>query len=80
MGDRNRAGIGLSYRPARLHTQPGGVGSGSLESIFGLLDSLKIRAQFLPIQHIEQSKCIKLIIDTNKQLKLYNASHFLEGP
>ncbi len=41
MGVRNRVGIGLSYRHARL--QPGGIGS--LESIFGLLISLKIRAQ-----------------------------------
>jgi hypothetical protein len=49
MGDRNRVGIGFR----------------SLESILGLLESLKIRAQFLPIQHIEQSKCIKLTFDTN---------------
>jgi hypothetical protein len=39
MGARNRLGIGLWYRPARLHsTQPGG--NGSLESIHGLLKSL----------------------------------------
>jgi hypothetical protein len=43
MGARNRVGIGLSYRPARLHIKPGGIGS--LESILGLLKSLKIRAQ-----------------------------------
>ncbi len=43
MGARNRVGIGLSYRPARLHTaQPGGIGS--LESILGFLKSIKIRA------------------------------------
>jgi hypothetical protein len=41
MGTRNRVGIGLSYRPARLHS-PGRIGS--LESILGLLKSLKIRA------------------------------------
>jgi hypothetical protein len=55
MGDRNRVGIGFR----------------SLESILGLLESLEIRAQFLPIQHIEQSKCIKLTIYTNMQPKLY---------
>jgi hypothetical protein len=27
MEARNRIGIELSYRPARLHTQPGGIGS-----------------------------------------------------
>jgi hypothetical protein len=36
MGARNRVGIGLSYRPARLHRLS--------ESIPGLLKSLKIRA------------------------------------
>jgi len=36
-GAGNRVGIGLSYRPARLRI-------GSLESILGLLKSLKIRA------------------------------------
>jgi hypothetical protein len=41
MGARNRVGIGLSYW-ARQATQPGGIGS--LESIHGLLKSLKIRA------------------------------------
>jgi hypothetical protein len=40
-GYRNRVGIGLPYRPARLHR----VGViDSLESILGLLESLKIRA------------------------------------
>jgi hypothetical protein len=44
MGAKNRVGIGLSFRPARLHgTQPGGIGSS--ESIPGLPKSLKIRAQ-----------------------------------
>jgi hypothetical protein len=46
MGARKRVGRGLSYRPARLHTQPGGIGS--LESILGFLKSLKIRAQAAP--------------------------------
>ncbi len=36
MGARNRVGIGFSYRPDRLHTQPGGI--------LGLHISLKIRA------------------------------------
>jgi hypothetical protein len=40
-GCRNRIGIGLWYRTT---TQPGGIVS--LESILGLLKSLKIRAQF----------------------------------
>jgi hypothetical protein len=40
MGARNRVGIGLSYRTARLHS-----GIGSLESILGLLKSLKIQTQ-----------------------------------
>ncbi len=43
MGATNRVGIGLSYRPARLHTRPGGIGS--MESIFWLLKSSKIRAR-----------------------------------
>jgi len=41
MGARNRVGIGF-FVPARQATQPGGIGS--LESILGLLKSLKIRA------------------------------------
>jgi hypothetical protein len=41
MGTGKRVGIGLSY-PAHQATQPGGIGS--LESILGLLKSLKIRA------------------------------------
>jgi hypothetical protein len=46
MGARNQVGIGLSYRlPARQATQTGGIGS--LESILGLLKSLKIRAQYI---------------------------------
>jgi hypothetical protein len=44
MGARNRVGMGLSYRPARLHSL-GGIGS--LKSILGLLKSLKIRAYSL---------------------------------
>ncbi len=43
MGARNRIGKGFSYRPARL-PQPGGIGS--LESILGLFEGLKIRALF----------------------------------
>jgi hypothetical protein len=41
MGARNRVGIGLPYRPPA--TQAGEIDS--LESILGLLKSLKIRAQ-----------------------------------
>ncbi len=40
MGARNRVGMGLSYRPARLHSREELV---PLESILGLLKSLKIR-------------------------------------
>ncbi len=44
IGARNRVGLGLSYRYARLHTtQPCGIGS--LQSILGLLKSLKIRTK-----------------------------------
>jgi hypothetical protein len=43
MGARNRGGTGLSYRPARIHTQP--AGTGSLKSILWLLKSVTIRAQ-----------------------------------
>jgi hypothetical protein len=39
MGSRNRAGIRLPYRPARLHRLAKTI---SLESIPGLLKSLKI--------------------------------------
>ncbi len=42
IGARNRVGIGLSYRPARLHA--GGIDS--LEYIPGLLKSLKIWALY----------------------------------
>jgi hypothetical protein len=40
MKTRNRVGIGLSYRPARLHR----LAVDSFESNPGLLESLKIRA------------------------------------
>ncbi len=42
MRTRNRVGMGLSYRPARLHS----LANGSLESILGLFKSLNIRAQY----------------------------------
>ncbi len=42
MGARSRVGIELPYRPARLHRQAELI---SLESIPGLLKSLKIRTQ-----------------------------------
>jgi hypothetical protein len=41
MWARNREGIGFSYRPVRLHTA---CGIGFLESILGLLKSLKLLA------------------------------------
>jgi hypothetical protein len=41
MGARKRVGIGLSYRPARLHRLAELI---PCESILGLLKSLKIRA------------------------------------
>ncbi len=40
MGARNRVGIGLSYRPTRLHKLA--------ESIPGFYKRLKIRAQYIP--------------------------------
>ncbi len=46
---RNQVGIGLSYRPARLDMF-GGIDS--LESILGLLKSLKIRAQNTSWWHV----------------------------
>jgi hypothetical protein len=33
---------------------------------------------YCPVQHIEQSKCIKITIDTNIQLTQYKALHFSE--
>jgi hypothetical protein len=42
MGARSRVGLELPYRPARKHRQAELI---SLESIPGLLKSLKIRAQ-----------------------------------
>jgi hypothetical protein len=42
MRARNRVGRELLYRPARLYTQPCRIGS--LESVLGLLKSLKIWA------------------------------------
>jgi hypothetical protein len=44
MGARNRVGIGLSYRPARLHSPRG---MGSLELILGLPKSLKFGLCYL---------------------------------
>ncbi len=43
MGTRNRLGIGVSYRPARLRRLSELIHS--VESISGFLKSLKIRAQ-----------------------------------
>jgi hypothetical protein len=52
MGARNREGIGLSYRPARQHSLAELVPSTSLESILGLLKSLKIRALCTCCNHV----------------------------
>jgi hypothetical protein len=38
------------------------------------------RTSSCPVQNIEQSKRLKLTIDTNLQLMLYKALHFSEGP
>jgi hypothetical protein len=56
MGARNRIGIGLSYRPARL--QAGGIDS--LESIPGLLKSLKIRAQHQHAPYLQQTPALQV--------------------
>jgi hypothetical protein len=51
MGAKNRVGIGLSYRPARLHT----VVPRRAESIPGILKSLKILAlDFLKVKKTSQ--------------------------
>jgi hypothetical protein len=61
MGARNEVGIGLSYRPA---TQSGEIGS--LESILGLLKSLKIRAlagrydNLNPTRFLAPIDCLKI--------------------
>ncbi len=88
MGARHRVGIGLLYRPARLHslaefipwnrfrgpihvqkyqlsTQHGGIGS--LESILGLLKSLKIRALFAVVSFGK----IQFLLSEKPLLSLY---------
>jgi hypothetical protein len=77
MRARNRVGIGLSYRPARLHTQPEEIGS--LESIPGLLKSFKIRALAgrydnpFPTRFLAPIDCLKIpALITNV---MYTASH-----
>ncbi len=45
-----------------------------------LHQNLRKRTSSSPVQHIEQSKCIILTVDTNIQLTLYKALHFPEGP
>jgi hypothetical protein len=59
MGARNRGGIGLSFRPARL--QAGGIGS--LESIPGLHKSLKIRALYAA--HLANPACTAAVFCRN---------------
>ncbi len=61
IGARNRVGIGLSYRPARLVHRANGVDS--LESILWLLKSLKIRANQIVTGLFENRKI--LLHDTN---------------
>jgi hypothetical protein len=66
MGARNRVGIALSRNsvviPARQATQPGGISS--LQSIFRLLKSLKIRDQEnrAGIQLVEESGDLNKIV------------------
>jgi hypothetical protein len=55
MGVRNRVGIGLSYRPARLHRL---AESTPWELIPGLLKSLKIRALFSRNNELELTKTV----------------------
>ncbi len=50
MGARNRVGIGLSYRPARLHRLA--------ESIHGLIKRLQIRALVVSERHTKHWKCV----------------------
>ncbi len=60
MGARNRVGICRDVVHTSQATQPGGIGS--LESILGLLQSLKIRAQAsLQIRESESMKFLYLL-------------------
>ncbi len=42
--------------------------------------ALRKKTTSCPVQHIAQSKCIKLTIDTNIQVTLYKPLHFSEEP
>ncbi len=42
--------------------------------------TLRQKSSFCPVQKIEQSKCIKLTIDTNIEFTLYKALHFSKEP
>jgi hypothetical protein len=53
MGARNRVGIGLSYRPARLHRLA------ALESIPGILKNLKIWALNISVNDCRNSELKK---------------------
>jgi hypothetical protein len=69
MRARNRVGIGLSYRPARLHSL---AEFGSLESILRLLKSLKIRALLTPTHR--QVAMTLLLICLSSNLLLFLSS------
>ncbi len=66
-GARNRLGIWLSYRPARLHRMADLIPWNRF-----LLGSINVKngLRSCPIQHIEHRKWIKLTIGTNIQLTL----------
>jgi hypothetical protein len=61
MGARNRGGIGLSYRPARLHRL---AEFNSLESVPGLHKLLKIRALVYRINGQYQVKAGTYLVGT----------------
>jgi hypothetical protein len=63
MGVRNRVGIWLSYRPARLHSL---CGIGFLESILGHLKSLKILALAIRYDNPIPTRFLARMKTTNK--------------
>jgi hypothetical protein len=70
--DPTRTILGEQAPPGSVNsdcTSSGGVEVGL--SPCSLNQTLRKRTSFCPFQHIEQSKCIKLTIDTNIHLTLY---------
>jgi hypothetical protein len=63
MGARNRVGIGLSYRPARLH---------SLADLFPLIDSLKIRA--VASQWSSSNRFLRYVLRTCEALESFEST------